>query len=164
MTALSRISSSRTPSRSPSTIGSLFTTRGLCDWSRLDKCIIAESLTEGWYREGGTAEAITRIVVNAQAPVKRPTFPGLTEGFQQRSAVKQVNVTGALKLPKCGKEWLFTTLSGVPSSRQLSKVVLGCVIDRQQETRGLFRMESFYGDRPSLWHQARSPTVDSTAN
>jgi len=49
-------------------------------------------------------------------------------------------------------------------SRQLSKVVLGCVTDWQQETRGLFRVESFYGDRPGLWHQARSPAVDSTSN
>jgi len=88
----------------------------------------------------------------------------LTAGLQQRSAVKQMIVTGELKVPKRRKEWFFTTSSRVSCPRQLSKVVLGCVTDWQQETRGLFRMESSYGDRPSLWHQARSPTVDSVAN
>lgn len=45
--------------------------------------------------------------------------------------------------------------------RHLCTVVLGCVTDWQQETRGgLFRVESFlYGDRPSLWHPARSPAA-----
>ena len=33
--------------------------------------------------------------------------------------------------------------------RQLSKVVLGCVTDWQQETRGLFRMESFIVTDPA---------------
>ena len=77
---------------------------------------------------------------------------------------EQLNVTGRLKVLRRRKEWFFTTLCRVSCPRQLSKVVLGCVTDWQQETRGLFRMESFYGDRPSLWHQARSPTIGSTAN
>jgi len=33
--------------------------------------------------------------------------------------------------------------------RQLSKVVLGCVTDWQQETRGLFRVESFMVTDPA---------------
>jgi hypothetical protein len=57
--------------------------------------------------------------------------------------VKQVNVTGVLKVPKRRKERFVTTLRRVSCPRQLSKVVLGCVTDWQQETRGLFRMESF---------------------
>jgi len=52
-------------------------------------------------------------------------------------------VTGELKVPKRRKEWFFTTSSRVSCPRQLSKVVLGCVTDWQQETRGLFRVESF---------------------
>ena len=47
-------------------------------------------------------------------------------------------MTGGLKILKGRKERLFTTLSRVSSSGQLSKVVLGCVTDWQQETRGLF--------------------------
>jgi hypothetical protein len=56
-----------------------------------------------------------------------------------------VNVTGGLKAPKRRKEWFFTTLSRVSSS----KVVLGYVTDWQQETRGLFRMESFMMTDPA---------------
>jgi len=56
---------------------------------------------------------------------------------------ERLNVTGRLKVLKRRKEWFFTTLSRVSCPRQLSKVVLGCVTDWQQETRGLFRMESF---------------------
>ena len=63
--------------------------------------------------------------------------------------MKQANVTGGLKVPKHRKEWFFTTLRRVSSSRQLSKVVLGCVTDWQQETRGLFRMESFMMTDPA---------------
>ena len=44
---------------------------------------------------------------------------------------------------------VFTTLSRVSCLRQLSKVVLGCVTDWQQETRGLFRMESFMVTDPA---------------
>jgi hypothetical protein len=60
-----------------------------------------------------------------------------------------VNVTRGLKVPKRTKEWFFTALSGVLCSRQLSKVVLGCVTDWQQETRGIYRMESFMMTDPA---------------
>jgi hypothetical protein len=65
---------------------------------------------------------------------------------QRQNAEKhseRFNVTGRLKVLKRRKEWFFTTLSRVSCRRQLSKVVLGCVTDWQQGTRGLFRMESF---------------------
>jgi hypothetical protein len=52
-------------------------------------------------------------------------------------------------VPKRRKEWFFTTSSRVSCPRQLSKVVLGCVTDWQQETRGLFRMESFMVTDPA---------------
>jgi hypothetical protein len=38
---------------------------------------------------------------------------------------------------------VFHNIESCIMPRQLSKVVLGCVTDWQQETRGLFRMESF---------------------
>ena len=63
--------------------------------------------------------------------------------------MKEMNVTGGLKILKGRKERLFTTLSRVSSSGQLSKVVLGCVTDWQQETRGLFRVESFMVTDPA---------------
>jgi hypothetical protein len=63
--------------------------------------------------------------------------------------MKEVNVTARLKVPKRRKERFFTTLRRVSSSRQLSKVVLGCVTDWQQETRGLFCMESFMMTDPA---------------
>ena len=56
---------------------------------------------------------------------------------------ERLNVTGRLKVLKRRKEWFFTTLSRVSCPRHLSEVVLGCVTDWQQETRRLFRMESF---------------------
>jgi hypothetical protein len=84
-------------------------------------------------------------------------LPRLTAGLQWGSAGKQVNVTGGLKAPKRRKEWFFTTLSRVSSSRQLSKVVLGCMTDWQQETSGLFRMESFMVTDPAsgIRHEVR---------
>ena len=47
------------------------------------------------------------------------------------------------------KDRFFTTLTRVSCPRQLSKVVLGCVTDWQQEARGLFHMESFMVTDPA---------------
>jgi hypothetical protein len=56
---------------------------------------------------------------------------------------------GRVKSAEAQERMVFHNIESCIMPRQLSKVVLGCVTDWQQETRGLFRVESFMVTDPA---------------